>query len=636
MAIPSRFKEGERVSDYFDSEEEISIADILHVNARDYDDIPISSNDISVRSFNCLMRAHINTLGVLLDWSIPRLKRIRNLGKTSLVEILGYVDENAQSGHGKVQKDLSIISDLCASAIKNGFQSGRLSSTKLLELSNWLISSWPIHDNLIAKLMKAVGQVEEDELLLLQESERKSREIEAIVSSINPFILDKPLLGFYKAYTAAHESPNIEIETKDTVKDIGRLLSAENEKSRLLLLKRFADWLQIDWVQRYKQIYEMQVISRTGQIYSLLASGGTLQSVADVVGLTRERVRQISLKVIRNLIKSDAVDFLRWVRAYYDYPDIITLEDLAKLSLTKEESICLIYLFPKDIAANLFETDTALKNVHHDKQKKSILFFDETEAVSAIKSMPAIIEEGLYARYLTDLANGIGLRVDTILLFASEIYKHQGNLYVQAGSLTVPDYCQMIMEKYYQGGIHVTEESELKQFRELLSKDYGFTISQDNRYLQRAITDVSYLCGKGLYKPLSQLEISEETKQSILDMLDLLFETHKRTAVAYNEVFCRLEYASAIADSPIVNPDVLHSVIKYLAPKYYVKKDYVCVSDDASFDDDVLEYIKSHSPIAASRVAQRFYITDTLVMAIVARHKELSMKSTMIRYCSII
>ncbi len=50
-------------------------------------DMTIEELDFSVRSYNCLKRAGVNTVGDLLSKSEDGLMNIRNLGKKSLKEI---------------------------------------------------------------------------------------------------------------------------------------------------------------------------------------------------------------------------------------------------------------------------------------------------------------------------------------------------------------------------------------------------------------------------------------------------------------------------------------------------------------------------------------------------------------------
>jgi DNA-directed RNA polymerase subunit alpha len=50
-------------------------------------DMPIEELDLSVRSFNCLKRAGINTVGELTSKTDEDMMKVRNLGKKSLEEV---------------------------------------------------------------------------------------------------------------------------------------------------------------------------------------------------------------------------------------------------------------------------------------------------------------------------------------------------------------------------------------------------------------------------------------------------------------------------------------------------------------------------------------------------------------------
>ena len=52
---------------------------------------PIEDLDFSVRAFNCLKRANINTLGDLTEKSELEMMKIRNLGKKSLKEVIDKI-----------------------------------------------------------------------------------------------------------------------------------------------------------------------------------------------------------------------------------------------------------------------------------------------------------------------------------------------------------------------------------------------------------------------------------------------------------------------------------------------------------------------------------------------------------------
>jgi len=50
-------------------------------------DLSVEELDLSVRSYNCLKRAAINTVGELVQKTEEDLMKVRNLGRKSLVEI---------------------------------------------------------------------------------------------------------------------------------------------------------------------------------------------------------------------------------------------------------------------------------------------------------------------------------------------------------------------------------------------------------------------------------------------------------------------------------------------------------------------------------------------------------------------
>ena len=52
---------------------------------------PIEDLEFSVRAFNCLKRANINTLGDLTAKSELEMMKIRNLGKKSLKEVIDKI-----------------------------------------------------------------------------------------------------------------------------------------------------------------------------------------------------------------------------------------------------------------------------------------------------------------------------------------------------------------------------------------------------------------------------------------------------------------------------------------------------------------------------------------------------------------
>ena len=56
-------------------------------------EMTVEELDLSVRSFNCLKRAGINTVGELTNKTEEDMMKVRNLGKKSLEEVVSKLQE---------------------------------------------------------------------------------------------------------------------------------------------------------------------------------------------------------------------------------------------------------------------------------------------------------------------------------------------------------------------------------------------------------------------------------------------------------------------------------------------------------------------------------------------------------------
>ena len=57
------------------------------INIEPYTNIAIEELQLSVRAYNCLKKAHINTVGDLLKYSPENLQELKNFGRKSADEV---------------------------------------------------------------------------------------------------------------------------------------------------------------------------------------------------------------------------------------------------------------------------------------------------------------------------------------------------------------------------------------------------------------------------------------------------------------------------------------------------------------------------------------------------------------------
>ena len=79
------------MSKYRDSEDELAEADAENEN--NIEDMKIGELDFTVRSYNCLKKAGVNTISDLTSMTYNELLKIKNLGKKSLNEIIDKMKE---------------------------------------------------------------------------------------------------------------------------------------------------------------------------------------------------------------------------------------------------------------------------------------------------------------------------------------------------------------------------------------------------------------------------------------------------------------------------------------------------------------------------------------------------------------
>ena len=79
------------MSKYRDSEEELTETE--EENENNIEDMKIEELDFTVRSYNCLKKAGVNTISDLTSMTYNELLKIKNLGKKSLNEIIDKMKE---------------------------------------------------------------------------------------------------------------------------------------------------------------------------------------------------------------------------------------------------------------------------------------------------------------------------------------------------------------------------------------------------------------------------------------------------------------------------------------------------------------------------------------------------------------
>lgn len=78
------------------------VKDLQRAEARDGYSTPIEDLDFTVRTYNILKRARVDTVRELLGWSWPDIRDLRNAGDKTVTEIIEALDELGLHLYGDV------------------------------------------------------------------------------------------------------------------------------------------------------------------------------------------------------------------------------------------------------------------------------------------------------------------------------------------------------------------------------------------------------------------------------------------------------------------------------------------------------------------------------------------------------
>lgn len=305
---------------------------------------------------------------------------------------------------------------------------------------------------------------------------------------------------------------------------------------------------------------------RNFDIFTKRISGRTLQDTADEYGLTRERVRQICVKIENKI-------FIR-IR-----PMIAILIDQNSGGYFREEQICGYIdneIYQKAVVYTLRErkeyisfgspavfletnsypkAETELAALTEDIVGDGINIFDSEDAIDAA------FEEAGY---------GFLGAEDFLELLIKYEYVFYGD-YAVKNAKSYARLCAQIVADEFPDGITNSDE-DLNQLRALAKERYGdLDIPANNRSFFTRVTAYLVLRGRSQYVSPKYIYADE----SIIAEIKTFIDASKQRDLFYSEIFAEFEGLLMMMTN-IDNPWFLHGVLVYYYPNDYTySRDYL-------------------------------------------------------------
>lgn len=596
---------------------------IFGIDSEMYNGFSIDEMGYSIRTRNALKNHKIMTVEELLNYNIDNIKKIRNLGAKSFDEIyesflfldkkitpdkvitkalskpktlsegIKKYQENIFSGDFSFLEDVNLSSD----EIETG-NSLKMAYEDLGGDFVALIKSNPSTGRLIKDVMFSFS-----ENYILKESYKN--EIKVIVEKDLNVLSNLNVNPFHNIYNLNLQNKKVDfldLDDKTTFATLHECVNYSDYGSHNST-KLFLEFCQKDINALLDDIFfKLFTHENTKVVIYNRSQGKTLEDVGCILGVTRERVRQLEQKSRRKFVMwNNKHCFVEWISALNNGTNIVTSEMISDVVGDKKD---LVIFFLRDIVTN-FRYD---KNLAVFVSSNSGL---SEELQKKIDSLPQFFLRTEFDTYVHSIASELSFSCEIIEQAILKVYQLTGDVY-HRGRLLTTDLYDVILNDDYKSGISVYDDDVIDQFREKVYAKFGkVNIPEHNRALASRLIECCVLCGRGRYKPRKEVFISPKTLNKILKYID----SSKEKIFLMHTLFTLFQ--DELIKDGIDNRFYLQGILhQECDEKYFFTRDYLSKDSNlTSIYDEIVKYIKTYKyPVSKSQIFDRFPgVTEIMV-----------------------
>ena len=373
------------------------------------------------------------------------------------------------------------------------------------------------------------------------------------------------------------------------------------------LLLGFLKWCAFDINEEIAELFQM-LYAKSENIKIVLqgrANGKTLGVVGERLGITRERVRQLEAKAKRIFHNwQSRTHILLKISAERNGDPVLSASELSEYF--GDKYIEMVFLLRS------FESSA----YYYDSQLDVFVVGDEsTSAVieQIIESLPDAFDDRKYISVITECVEEQGVPKELIEKAIDDEFQKDGSTYHRT-RLSLTTIYTKILDNYYQEGIDIYSEEELRVFRHIAVSEYGCQkLPENNRAICARLSDIGILCGKGKYRPKKKSYISKELAERIhkfiIDSPSVIFMTNTLFSVFEEELL----------GFGIDNKYYLQGVLRELYNSEFVfRRDYISKDESVtSLHVDIVRFIKGFSyPVAKEDIKNAFPGVTEIVITV--------------------
>lgn len=366
-----------------------------------------------------------------------------------------------------------------------------------------------------------------------------------------------------------------------------------------------------------KSFYEFMSSQKNFKYFLKRVEGYTLQEIGDLMGVTRERVRQICRKY-ENILGYFGEHLLKVSSSNYE-KHIVKAEEIVSVFDEKEIAIAIFHAlkFRKQVQyidfidSYKYGDDQCLLDETLNDIKKEVIgdivnYYEKLDDVENILN-----ENKIY--YIDSL--------DCIEYFVSIGYTLSGDFLVRrSASYTCPSV--ELVKKYFPEGIRVYNDKEQIKLRKFAKKEFPYLeYPESTRAVAARLADNLILCDRGKYIHKSKVKI----EKALLGDIYRYIEEQSSPTLMYHEVFEQFKGRLGL-QSTIDNRHYLHGVLReYYPDDFDYERDVMHKKSGVrlSIADRIAENVLSDGkPVKIQVIKSKFKgITDAIIFNSLMTHK---------------
>ena len=626
---------------YGDSE--YALAYLFDVNPSWFENVGIIALNLGVRPTNCLIRAKIKTIAEVLTRTTDELKGIKNMGVKTVSEIVqkvkDYVSDPANLNAAPIsdspnltQKHELIELD---SALKGALED-------MLMGDEYSTDGFSDYQKECFEKLKDATEIAGNDICLeaYLNPEYALNICDVLLEFAMPYIqyrnamneavqkighLSGPMrqlkaIPFIRAYSskAGEKLSYLLFECSDdtTVEHIPFLYKKLRKEENMVVLtsdmNKFLGWLNFDVSALISSIStNIRGIlagrnERAIEVFDLRSKGKTLEEVACLYGLTRERIRQIESKVYRtfwNVYKNQKYDLIMLVYALRNGDNILHFDEL-KDTVGDEFATVLwacikhdqkyehyYYYYSKTLDAIVVKADDA------ENMSEAALHSAIGDLLTTLPDVMLVSEK---ESILAELAEKNSILKEALNDVFDSVYQQTEN-FLHKGRLTVAFMCEYVLKNRFQAGFKIADDFEAERFKQYMVEFFGSRAkSITTRAIDADVSSLGVLCDRGKYIHPDYLVID----QRVIDAINEYIEESPRSLFPYGELFDALK--DTFEGTQITNKYLLQGALKKYGCRFSTGRDFVRKTKSVTFVDELESFVADRGVVHKSEIFAEF------------------------------